>query len=128
MPIFVRARHATHLQPEDQPYMVHADLGQQALKSSARHQALATWTLIFINDNEASTDPAPGDRAVHQTLLPRGGLHVIEDLLGMRLTPIDDSRAPQMMVLALRRYPADRSQSLLRHRPPPACEAGWAGQ
>ena len=100
--------------------MVQADFGQQALKPQARHHALATLTLIFINDDDAIADPAPGDRAVHQAILPRGGLHVIEDLLGMGLTHIYDSLAPQMMVLELRRYPADRSQSLRSHRPPPA--------
>src|SRR5262249_53093995 len=120
MPIFVRARQATHLQPEDQPYLVQADLGQQALKPQARHHALATLTLIVINDDDPIAGPARGDSRVHKAMLPRGGLHVIEDLLGMGLAHIDDSLAPQMMVLELRYYPADRSQSLLSHRPPPA--------
>jgi len=100
--------------------MVQADFGQQALKPQARHHALATLPLIFINDDDAISGPAPGDCTVHQAILPRGGLHVIEDLLGMGLAHIDDSLAPQMMVLELRHYPADRSQSLLSHRPPPA--------
>ena len=100
--------------------MVQADLGQQALKPQARHHALATLPLIVINDDDAIAGPTPGDCTVHQTIVPRGGLHVIEDVLGMRLTPIDESLAPQMMVLELRRSPADRSQRLLSHRPPPA--------
>src|SRR2546429_3863186 len=87
---------------------------------TARHHALATLTLIFINDDDAIAGPAPGDCTVHQAILPRGGLHVIEDLLGMGLAHIDESLAPQMMVLELRHYPADRSQRLLSHRPPPA--------
>src|SRR5262249_11439780 len=111
---------ATHLQPEDQPYLVQADLGQQALKPQARHHALATLTLIVINDDDAIAGPTPGDCTVHQAILPRGGLHVIEDLLGMGLAHIDDSLASEMRFLELRSPPADRSQSLLSHRPPPA--------
>jgi hypothetical protein len=47
VPVLVRAGQATHRQSEDEPHMVHADLGQQALKAHACHHALAALALIL---------------------------------------------------------------------------------
>jgi len=82
--------------------MVQTDLGQQALEAQARHHTLAALTLVFIDNDDAIACPAPGNRSVHQAILPRGGFHVIDDLLGMGLAHIHDGLAPQMMVLELR--------------------------
>ena len=110
--------------------MVQADLSQHALKAQACHHALAALALILINDNHAVSRPSPGDGAVHQGLLPRRGLHVLDDLLRMRLAHIYDRQSLQMIIVELR-YDSPHSsrlQSWLSHRAPPSDEEGCAGQ
>jgi len=130
MPVLVRARHTTHLQPKAQPYLVAADLGSPALKAEACHQTLAALALICINDDDAVSRPPSGDGAVHHSLLPGRGLHVLDDVRGMGLAPIPHRQAPQMSIGERRGNPShpSRWQSWLSHRAPPADEAGCAGR
>ena len=57
MPVLVRARHATHRQPKDQPDMVHADFRPPARQAPACPQALAAVALIRINAAAAVSRP-----------------------------------------------------------------------
>ena len=110
--------------------MVHADFRQHALQAHTCHQTLAALTLILINDHDAVSRPPQGDGAVHHSLWPGRGLHVLDDVLGMGLAHRHDRQALQMLIVELRCDPshASRLQSWLSHRTPPAGEAGCAGR
>ncbi len=110
--------------------MVQADFRQHALQAPACHPTLAALALVCIHDDDAGARPPQGDGAVHQGLGPGRGLHVLDDVLRRGLAHLDDRQALQRIIVELRcdSSHASRLQSSLRHRAPPAGEAGCAGR
>jgi len=90
MPVVVRACQATQLQPQHQPNMVSADLGQHALQAQARGDTLAALALILIHHDHPFGGPPPSDGALDHGLLPGGGLDVLHHVLRMGLADIHD--------------------------------------
>jgi hypothetical protein len=57
--------------------------------------------LVCINDDDAVARPPQGDGAVYQGILPRRGLHVFDDLLGMGLAHIHERQSLKMIIAEL---------------------------
>ena len=58
MPILIRARQPAHLQAQDQPDVVQADLGEEILEPEPSRGGLPAASLIFIDDLHAVRGPA----------------------------------------------------------------------
>ena len=103
MPILARAGQPAHLQAEDQPDMVQADLGEQALEAEpvvGRGPALA---LILVNDENAFRRPTEFDGPIDESILAIGRLPIGGDLLWGGLADVDDGQSIEMPGLDLRR-------------------------
>ena len=101
MPIFVVAGDAAHLDAEDQADMLHGNLGQDALESAPLIGGAAAEPLIVVDDQDAIPGPSPGGREVGEGILPFPRFAMVEDLLGIGLTHVDDGEAIEMPIVDL---------------------------
>jgi hypothetical protein len=81
VPILARAGQPAHLQAEDQPDMVEADLGEQALEAEPSFGRGAALALVLVDDEDALGKPAELDRAVDEGVLAVGGFAIGGDLV-----------------------------------------------
>src|SRR5262245_57328723 len=103
MPLAVAAAQSTHLQAEDDAGVVHAHLGNHALKAVAFFsRLLAALTLVVVDDQDALSRPAQGRGIVGQGILALAGFAMMADLVGAGLTDIDQGEPLPMMGADLR--------------------------
>src|SRR5262245_6641186 len=90
MPFAVAAAQPAHLQSEDDAGVVHAHLGDDALKAVASLGGLlAALSLIVVDDQDALSGPAQGRGVVGQGILALAGFAMMADLVGAGLPDID---------------------------------------
>jgi hypothetical protein len=116
------AGQAAHLQAEDQADVVEGDLGQQALEAQATLDGLAAAPQVVVDNQDAVARPAQGTGAVGQGVLAGGRFDVLEDLLGSRLSDVDDGETVEVPGLEL-----GRTQGVIHGRPPGGCWPRGAG-
>ena len=98
MPIFVVASDAAHLDPDDQPDMLHGNLGEDALESAALVGRPTAQSLIVIDDQDAIPGPSQSDLMVREGILPFSRFTMIENLLGIGLAHVNDDETIEVPV------------------------------
>ena len=98
VPILVVAGDAAHLDPEDQADMLHGNFGQEALKSAPLVGRPAALPLIVVDDHDAIPGPSQGDRVVGEGVLPFPRLAMVEHLLGVGLSHVNDGEAVEVEI------------------------------
>src|SRR3954453_11229940 len=101
MPVLTRAGQPAHLQAEDQPDVVEADLGEQSLKARSSFGRGAAPALIVVDDEDPVRRPTELDGPIDEPVLAVGGFLVLGDLLGGGLADIDDGQPVEMPGLDL---------------------------
>src|SRR4051812_10815992 len=101
MPILARAGQPAHLQAEDQPDMVEADLGEQALETESVLGGGPALALILVDDENAFGWPTELDSPIYEGVLTVGGFPVLGDLLRGGLADVDDGQPVEMPGLDL---------------------------
>src|SRR5438045_187131 len=103
MPLAVAAAQPTHLQAEDDAGVVHAHLGDHALKAVACFGGpLAALSLVVVDDQDALSGPAQGRGVLGQGVLALAGFAMMADLVRAGLTDIDQGEPLAMMGADLR--------------------------
>ena len=91
IPVFAGAGQAAHLQPEDQPDVIHRNFGQQALEAGAALGAAAAQAEVVVDDGNVLGWPAQsGRKRSTRSILAGGGLLMFQNLLGRGLADVDD--------------------------------------
>ena len=103
MPVLARAGEPAHLEAEDQPDVIEADLGEQPLEAEPSLGRGPTFPLIVVDDEDAVRRPAEFHGPLDEGVLAVGGLAVLGDLLGGGLADVDDGQAVQVPGLDLGR-------------------------
>jgi len=98
VPIPGRPGETAHLQAQDQPDMVHRDLGEQALEAMSPIGFLGAAALVVVDDEDPIPGPPEGQGVVDRRVLSLSRLLVIEHLLRAGLTDVDDRQEVQMPV------------------------------
>ena len=101
MPVLARAGQPAHLQAEDQPDVVEADLGEQSLKAQSSFGRGPALALIVVDDENAVRRPTELDGPIDEPVLAVGGFLVLGDLLGGGLADVDDGQPVEMPGLDL---------------------------
>src|SRR5262249_48909644 len=98
MPLAVAAAQPTHLQAEDDAGVVHAHLGDHALKAVAfLGGPLAALSLVVVDDKDALPGPPQGGGVVGQGILALAGFAMMADLVGAGLPDIDQGEPLPVM-------------------------------
>ena len=126
VPILVVAGDPAHLDPEDQADMLHSNFGQEALKSAPLVGRPATLALIVVDDHDAIPGPPQGDRVLGEGVLPLPRLTIVENLLGVGLSHVNDSKSVEVEVEDLG-GPEDTGLSvrLVERRGAAAARSAW---
>jgi hypothetical protein len=103
VPIAGRPREPAHLQPQDQPDVVHRDLGEQALEAMPPVGFLGALPLVVVDDQDPIAGPPQGQGVVDQLVLSLARLLVVEHLLRAGLADVDDRQAVEVPVSDLGR-------------------------
>lgn len=105
MPVGVYSGQPGHLEPEDDPGVSHADLGDQPLEAVAALGGGTGLALVGVDDDDLGVVPAQCDRAAAQGVLSGGRLGVVDDLFEGGLADIEVGVTQQMLAghLARRR-------------------------
>src|SRR5512135_600875 len=90
MPVLVRPGQAAHFAAEDDPHMIEADLGHQAMEAGPALGGLTAAPLIVIDDQDAGGGPAQLNSPLAELVLERGRFTVLQDLVRGRLADVDD--------------------------------------
>src|SRR5215213_8906075 len=101
MPVLVGPGQSAHLAAEDDPDVVEADLGQQALEAGPALDGLAATALVVVDDEDAGWGPAQLDRTLPELVLKGGRLAVLDDLPRGGLADVDDREPVPVSVLDL---------------------------
>src|SRR5262249_46224493 len=103
MPLTVASAQPAHLQAEDDADVVHAHLGDHALKAVAFFGGLlAALPLVVVDDQDALSGPAQGRSGVGQGILALAGFAMMADLVGAGLPDIDQGEPFPVMGADLR--------------------------
>ena len=78
--------------------MLHGNLGQDALESAALIGRPAAEPLIVVDDQDAIPGPSPGGREVGEGILPFSRFAMVEDLLGIGLTHVNNDDKIEMPI------------------------------
>lgn len=90
MLILVVAGHAAHRDPQDDADMIHGNFGQEAMKSGSPLGGSASDPLVIDDEQDSVPGPPQGLCMVYQGVLPFARFDVVEDLLRVRLSNLDD--------------------------------------
>src|SRR4051794_14848626 len=101
MPVLARAGQPAHLQAEDQPDVVEADLGEQSLEAQSSFGRGPALALIVVDDEDSVRRPTELDGPIDEPVLAVGGFLVLGDLLGGGLADVDDGQPVGMPGLDL---------------------------
>jgi hypothetical protein len=98
VPIPGRPGEAAQLRPQDQPDVVHRDLGEPPLEAVPPVGPLGASALVVVDDQDPIGGPPQGQGLVDQLVLSLARLLVVEHLLRAGLTDGDDRQAVQVPV------------------------------
>ena len=81
VPVLAGSGEPAHLQAQDQPDVVHGDLGQQALETEPGVGGAAALPEVLVDDEDPLGGPAQGAGMLGQGILAGERLAVLDDLL-----------------------------------------------
>src|SRR5260370_29240403 len=116
MPIPTRAGQPAQLDPEDDPDVVEADLGQEPLEAGPPLDGPAAVALVLVDDDHAVRRPAECRGATAEFVLEASRLAVLVHLLGTGLADVNDPQPPQVPGLDLALPPRPEAHPAV---PPP---------
>src|SRR5262249_53076469 len=91
------------LNPEDKADMLQGNWGGEGLNPAPPVGRLAAPPLIVIDDQDAIPGPPQGDRMVGEGILPLPRLAMVEHLLRVGLTYVNDGDSVEVKIRNLRR-------------------------
>lgn len=101
IPVLAGAGQSAHLDAEDQPDVVEADLGQQSLEADAMFRRPRALPEVVVDDHDAIAWPTEPDGAAGQVVLQRGRFTMLGHLPRGGLTHVDDRQAIAVMAADL---------------------------
>jgi hypothetical protein len=78
--------------------MLHRNLSQEALKSAPLVGRPGAPPLVVVDDHDAISGPSQGDCVIDEGVLPFPRVTVVEHLLGIGLSHVNDSKAVEMEI------------------------------